>query len=52
MADNLWFEAARKLWQKRFKGIVPRDFKSRAQQMRFLRYRGFTDDHIDNLYNC
>jgi len=49
MADNLWFEAARQLWQKRFKGIVPQDFKSKAQQIRFLRYRGFTDDHVEKI---
>jgi regulatory protein len=50
MSDNLWFDAARKLWQKRFKGLVPRDFKARARQMRFLHYRGFTQDQIEKIF--
>lgn len=51
MADNAWFEAAKRLWQKRFKGSIPCDYKTRAKQMRFLQYRGFTSDHIDNIYD-
>ncbi len=46
ITDNAWFAEARKLWQKRFKGIQPSDFKSRAKQIRFLLYRGFTEAHI------
>ena len=49
MADNAWFTHARSVWQKRFKGILPRDFKARAQQMRFLQYRGFTAAQINNI---
>lgn len=49
MADNAWFTEARHVWQKRFKGQLPRDFKSRAQQMRFLHYRGFTQEHIESI---
>jgi regulatory protein len=49
IADNAWLTAARKVWQKRFKGVVPDDMKKRAAQMRFLHYRGFTQEHIDSI---
>ena len=42
--------ASSKVWQKRFKGTVPRDLKTRAQQMRFLQYRGFTPEQIKLLF--
>lgn len=51
MADNAWFAEARLVWQKRFKGTLPRDFKTRAEQMRFLQYRGFTPEQINNIYH-
>jgi regulatory protein len=50
IADNAWFALARNTWQKRFKGILPLDFKIRARQMRFLNQRGFTAEHIDNIF--
>ncbi len=50
MADNAWFALARTVWQKRFKGQQPKDFRTRAQQMRFLNYRGFTQDQIESIY--
>jgi regulatory protein len=50
IADNAWFAHAQKVWQKRFKGLIPRDFKTRAQQMRFLQYRGFTSEQIEQLF--
>lgn len=49
MADNAWFTEARKVWLKQFKGKLPTDFKSRAKQMRFLQYRGFTREHIASV---
>ena len=51
ISDNAWFIAARGVWQKRFKGRLPNDFKSRAQQMRFLQYRGFTHEQIEYIFN-
>jgi len=48
--DNAWFIAAHKVWRKRFKNTLPRDFKMRAQQARFLQYRGFTSEQIENIY--
>ncbi|MCD6039581.1 MAG: recX [Gammaproteobacteria bacterium] len=50
ITDNAWLDEVRKAWQKRFKNRLPLDFKSRAQQMRFLRYRGFTFEQINLLF--
>lgn len=50
IADNAWFAKVRTVWQKRFKSQLPRDFKTRAQQMRFLQYRGFTLEHIESIF--
>ena len=46
-ADS-WLDIIRNVWHKRFKGRVPTDYKSRAQQMRFLQYRGFTTEQINS----
>jgi len=51
IADNAWFAEARKAWQKRFKNKLPSDFKSRAQHMRFLHYRGFTQEQIEQIFD-
>lgn len=51
IADNEWLIAAHHLWRKRFKGKRPDDFTRRAKQMRFLQYRGFTREQIDNALN-
>lgn len=50
ITDNAWLVNVRNVWQKRFKGVLPRDFKGRAQQMRFLQYRGFTQEQIQNIF--
>lgn len=50
-ADNTWLNDAREVWKKRFKNRKPHDYKSRAQQMRFLQYRGFTQEHINRLFH-
>jgi regulatory protein len=51
IADNAWLAHAQTVWQKRFKGLAPHDFKTRAQQMRFLQYRGFTAEQIDTIFH-
>lgn len=51
ITDNAWLEDVRKAWKKRFKSCLPHDFKSRAQQMRFLHYRGFTSEQINQLFH-
>jgi regulatory protein len=41
-----WRELARAVRTKKFGAARPRDFKEKARQMRFLRYRGFESGHI------
>jgi regulatory protein len=50
ITDNAWLISLRAVWRKRFKGVVPNDSKTRAQQQRFLQYRGFTLDQIDTIF--
>lgn len=49
MADNKWFDQARHVWQKRFKGKAPENYADLAKQMRFLQQRGFTKEQIDSV---
>lgn len=49
LMDNAWHLELHKIWQKRFKGKVPQDFKSRTKQIRFFQYRGFTQDQISQV---
>ncbi len=41
-----WCLLATEVKEKRFGSDAPKDFKSRAKQMRFLQQRGFGFDHI------
>ena len=41
-----WGALAREVRVKKFSRGDPADFKSKARQMRFLQYRGFEQDHI------
>ncbi len=41
-----WCALARLVRDKKFGPGLPRDFKEKARQMRFLQYRGFDADHI------
>lgn len=50
ITDNEWLEATRTVWHKRFKGQKPVDFTEKAKQMRFLNYRGFTEEQIKALF--
>ncbi len=50
ITDNAWFAEVHDVWRKRFKNEMPRDFKTRAQQMRFLYSRGFTAEQIDHIF--
>ena len=44
-----WGERMRDVWQRKFAGQRPHDPRSRAQQTRFLAYRGFPMDMIGRL---
>ncbi len=51
ITDNAWLIEVRRVWQKRFKNHLPQDHRSRAQQMRFLHYRGFTSEQINHIFH-
>ncbi|MGJ7474226.1 recombination regulator RecX [Pseudomonas fulva] len=44
-----WGERLYEVWQRKYAGQRPEDPKARAQQMRFLAYRGFPMDMIGKL---
>lgn len=46
-----WFELAYDVRCKRFGEQSPADFKERAKQQRFLQYRGFSHEHINESLN-
>jgi len=48
--DVLWFELARDVWHKKFRGTMPADPRERAKQMRFLHSRGFSSRHIQAVF--
>ncbi len=41
-----WHALARQIRDKKFGPDLPREFKEKARQMRFLQYRGFESAHI------
>ena len=45
-ADPDWYRLACEVRQRKFGADLPRDFKEKARQMRFLQYRGFESAHI------
>lgn len=47
-ADIDWGEQLREVWQRKF-GHPPRDARERAQQGRFLAYRGYAMDMISRV---
>lgn len=49
-SDALWFELARDVWGKKFRGAPPVDARERAKQMRFLQSRGFSSRHIQAAF--
>ncbi|WP_161867655.1 recombination regulator RecX [Pseudomonas yangonensis] len=44
-----WFEQLRETWQRKFSGRLPGDARERAQQGRFLVYRGYSMEMIGRL---
>ena len=45
-----WNERLQSTWQKRFK-TRPKDYQEQSKQMRFLLYRGFTMEQIQELFS-
>lgn len=48
ITDNAWLIAAQGVWRKHFKSVSS-DIKIRFKQMRFLQYRGFTREQIEDV---
>ncbi|AEB59323.1 recombination regulator RecX [Ectopseudomonas mendocina NK-01] len=48
-SDIDWFEQLRETWQRKFSGQLPGDARERAQQGRFLAYRGYSLEMIGRL---
>ncbi|MDH0646440.1 recombination regulator RecX [Pseudomonas sp. GD03858] len=46
-----WAAQLRDVWQRKFAGQRPHDPRSRAQQTRFLAYRGFSMEMIGRLFS-
>jgi regulatory protein len=44
-----WRERLQETWQRKFAGEMPRDARERAQQGRFLSYRGYPPELIGQL---
>lgn len=49
--DPEWVDVGRQARRKRFGDKLPKDYKERARQARFLQYRGFTYDQIQGALN-
>jgi len=47
-ADEDWFLLALEIRVKKFGPELPGEFKEKARQMRFLQYRGFEQEHIQD----
>jgi len=46
-----WLEDIRRVQRKKFGARLPKSFAERARQARFLQYRGFTYDQIQQVLN-
>lgn len=47
--DEFWLDLASNVREKKFGGESPADFNDKAKQMRFLQYRGFSNDIINTV---
>lgn len=47
-----WIAEIARVRRKKFGDPVPRSFEERAKQARFLQYRGFTSDQIQQVLNA
>ncbi len=44
-----WFDQLRETWERKYAGCLPADARERAQQGRFLAYRGYSLEMIGRL---
>ncbi len=47
LCDQHWRQLAVEVRQKRFGAVLPESYEERANQMRFLQYRGFSAEQIN-----
>ncbi|MFN3235239.1 MAG: regulatory protein RecX [Gammaproteobacteria bacterium] len=45
-----WVKLAKQVHAKKFSAKLPKSFEEKALQMRFLNYRGFTQEQIDEVF--
>lgn len=45
-----WYTLCQEVYEKKFGGSKPKDFKEKAKQIRYLQYRGFTTEYINALW--
>ncbi|MNP15790.1 Regulatory protein RecX [compost metagenome] len=48
-AEVDWLAQLREAWRRKFAGRLPADARERAQQGRFLNYRGYSPESINRL---
>ena len=48
-SDIDWIECIEQVWCKKF-AVEPKDLKEKYRQQKFLYYRGFDSEHINQLY--
>lgn len=49
--DQHWINIAKQVREKRFGPEKPQNFTEKSKQMRFLQYRGFTQEQINQQYD-
>lgn len=49
--NSSWLELARRVRCKKFGKQIPQDLHRKIQQMRYLYYKGFTNDQIKETFN-
>ncbi len=48
--DSVWFEKAVAVREKKFGRYIPDDYKEKMRQSRYLEYRGFSHDQIQQAF--
>jgi regulatory protein len=49
--NDYWRNIAKEVREKRFGTTLPKDYKDIAKQMRFLQYRGFSNEQLRHLFD-
>ena len=49
--DSIWLQTLEQEYQKKYHGTEYEDFQEKAKRMRFLQYRGFSIDQINEVVN-